>query len=81
LSRRCVRSRCLNERLGFSATLVFGVAIPPERSNDEQNYDALHTIEVVNEGSNLDAQRRAARLAARPHWSIMLGPLWRFILE
>jgi hypothetical protein len=44
LSRGCARSRCVNERLGFSATLVFGVAIPPERSNDEQNYEASHMI-------------------------------------
>ena len=30
----CGWSRCLNGRLDFRVALVFGVAIPPERSND-----------------------------------------------
>jgi len=40
-----LRSRCLNDRLDSNVALVFGVAIPPERSNDEQNYEALHMFD------------------------------------
>ena len=70
-----MRSRCLNGRFGFNAPLVFGVAIPPKSSNDEQNYDALHTIEVVNEGSNVRNQRRAAVMSAEGT-ALPARPLW-----
>ena len=30
---------------GPNVALVFGVAIPPERGNDEQSYEALHKID------------------------------------
>jgi hypothetical protein len=31
--------------LDTNVALVFGVAIPPERCNDEQNNEALHRID------------------------------------
>jgi hypothetical protein len=39
------RSSGLSDRLRFDTTLVFGVAIPAERGNDEQRYEALHMID------------------------------------
>jgi len=66
LSCRCVWSRCLNDRLGFNATLVFGVAIPPERSNDEQNYQALHMIDPLVKKGLTFRFRRAGRRRLQP---------------